>query len=160
MQVIHGTFDILVGEWVAAEDYLYGNYTKWLSNNGWVNDNAGLSLPAFSHWTWVATGGQVLVCDLQGVCDNPKGYWLTDPAIHSPRQEYGITDLGNVGIHNFFATHVCTTFCKDLGIDNKRPLLSNLCLTMTIVQRSSSYSGAHVRTLNAFMVPTLDVIQE
>jgi hypothetical protein len=73
-----------MGEWVAAEHYLYGEYTKWLSNNGWVNSNIGESLPAFSHWTWVETNAKVLVCDLQGVQDDPMGYWLTDPAIHSP----------------------------------------------------------------------------
>ena len=76
-----------VDEWVVVEKFLVGKYTKWLSNNGWVEDDVGPTLPAFSHWTWVETKGQILVCDLQGVCDSPsKGYWLTDPAILSPGQ--------------------------------------------------------------------------
>lgn len=159
VQVTCEFFGFLVGEWVAAERYLYGDFTKWLSNNGWVNYNPGLSLPAFSHWTWVATGGQVLVCDLQGVCDNPMGYWLTDPAIHSPQQEYGNTDRGNVGIHDFFKTHVCTIFCKHLGIDKIRPPPQSLCATGTTPQRSSSYNDAGVVRLNTF-IPQLAVIQE
>lgn len=148
-----------IGEWIVAEQFLYGVYTKWLSNNGWVNSEVGLSLTAFSHWTWVKTGGQVLVCDLQGVRDNPKGYWLTDPAIHSPQQEYGNTDLGNVGIHNFFDTHKCTKCCNDLGIHKKWPQRGSHRPSGGLAQRSSSYCDADVKKMNRF-VPKLDVIQE
>ena len=65
------------------------------------------------------TGGEVLVCDLQGVRDNPTmGYWLTD---NPPRQEYGITDMGNAGIHKFFATHKCTTGHQQEATQRKPP---------------------------------------
>ena len=176
-----------VGQWVVAEPYLHGEYTKWLSNNGWVNSNIGpaISLPAFSHWTWVKSGGELLVCDLQGVCYNsnewlkkfPKGHYiadmiiddrskghtwgykLTDPAIHSPAQQYGATDRGNIGIHDFFRTHECNSFCRKLGIDTKRPDQAKLRPTGTKTQRSTSYSDASIKKMNQF-IPKLDIIQE
>ena len=111
--------NVKVGEWVVVEEYLHGKYTKWLSNEGSVNSEIGLSLPAFAHWTWVKTGRK-LVCDLQGV-RGPSGYWLTDPAIHSLCREYGAPDRGEVGIREFFSTHKCNSFCKALGIETKLP---------------------------------------
>ena len=149
-------------EWVAVEYFLHGEYTKWLSNAGWVNQQEmgeGGSLPAFSHWTWVETNGQLLVCDLQGVKDNPTGYWLTDPAIHSTSRSYGDTDLGNIGMHMFFTTHKCTEFCHALNLENKRPnravLKSNASLTKC---RNTVYSGqVEEKGLWALALP---VIQE
>ena len=170
--------DARVGEWVVAEPYLPGRYTKWLSNNGWVNRDIeiglAISLPAFSHWAWVASGGELLPCDLQGVYDNPlkkdchleditngptQGYRLTDPAIHSPGQQYGATDRGNIGIHDFFRTHKCNSFCWKLGINTKRPDQAKLRPTGTKTQRSTSYSDASVKKMNQF-IPKLDIIQE
>lgn len=157
-----------LGEWVVAEHFLEGNFRKWLSNDGWVSDSAGATLPAFSHWTWVETDGQILVCDLQGVRDNPRGYWLTDnprgywlteAAILSPGQKYGKTDIGNVGIHNFFDSHVCTTICESLGIEEKCPSQRKLQPSRGLRKRGSSYSGEHgVKRHNKF-VPKLDAIQ-
>ena len=37
---------------------------------------------------------------------------LTDPVILSTTQSYGPTDLGQKGISNFFAHHVCGRFCR------------------------------------------------
>ncbi len=121
MQVSSTVPSTVVGEWVIVERYLYGNYTKWLDNNGSVLDDIGESLSAFAHWTWVHTKGMRLVCDLQGVRDF-GGYQLTDPAIHSIDWQYGKTDMGNVGIRNFFCSHNCTSFCKYLAIENIRPI--------------------------------------
>jgi hypothetical protein len=151
-----------VDAWIAAEHFLEGDYTKWLANNGWVSEDVGVSLPAFSHWTWVETNGEVLVCDLQGVRDIPsKGYWLTDPAILSPGREYGSTDIGNAGIHNFFASHKCTTMCRSLGIDKKCPSQRHLRPSKGLVKRGSSYSAEKVvqKRIRRFL-PRLDVIQE
>lgn len=123
-----------VGEWIVVEDFLCGHYMKWICNEGSVNRETGLFLPAFSHWTWVETDGKELVCDLQGVCDNPRGYELTDPAIHSQSQEYGAPDRGNMGIRDFFRTHKCNSFCRGLGINTKRPAHEKVCATGTNVQ--------------------------
>ena len=178
-QLATALMNVRVGEWVVAEPYLRGKYTKWLSNDGWVNNSEhGPSLPAFSHWTWVETGGEVLVCDLQGVCDNDgivdvdqviqnidkhlptdPAYWLTDPAIHSPGQEYGNTDLGNMGILKFFATHECNAICKHLNIDKKKPRQDILRPAGLTPQRNSSYTDAGIKEKNQH-IPKLSVIEE
>ena len=78
---------------------------------------------AFSHFTFVASHRELLVCDLQGVLDAsavPPVFELTDPVIHrrhkqgSRRNTYGRTDRGDAGIHNFFKTHECSELCKRL----------------------------------------------
>ena len=130
------------GETLIAEPYLYGTFTKWISNAGWISHEQTGSLPAFAHWTWVQTNGQLLVCDLQGVKDNPTGYWLTDPAINSMSKSYGQTDLGEIGINLFFATHHCTDFCRSMGIHYSFPMPSGLRGHEWLVNKqNTSYQG-------------------
>ena len=103
-----------LGEWCLVEDYLTGEWTKWNTNAGYVNPRANtVSLHAFSHWTWVHTKGDAMVCDMQGVRRDDR-YILTDPVICSTGQIYGATDLGEVGMAHFFSTHSCTSFCSHL----------------------------------------------
>lgn len=101
-----------------------------------------------------------MVTDLQGVRDRPMGYWLTDPAINSVNREYGKTDIGNIGIHNFFDKHECTTFCKDMGIDKKRPARRDLRPSPSLCKKSSSYSEEEVIKARRRYVPNLDVVPE
>lgn len=151
---------INVGEWVVAEHFLHGDYKKWLSNNGWVSSDAGETLPAFSHWTWVESNGDILVCDLQGVYNKNSGYQLTDPAINSSELKYGKTDIGTIGIHNFFDSHICTPVCKSLGIDWNRPPKRKLRPSKNLVKHGSTYSGEEdVKQANKF-VCQLEAIQE
>ena len=151
---------IEVDEWVVAEHFLHGDYKKWLSNNGWVSD-AGETLPAFSHWSWVETKGNLLVCDLQGVYNDDKtGYQLTDPAINSTELKYGKTDIGNIGIHNFFDSHICTPVCKSLGINRKRPSKRKIRASRNLAKRNSSYSGEDDVKGDNRLASRLDVIQE
>ena len=93
-----------------------GGFEKLVANSGVVayENNRG-SLATFSHWTYHRTQGKFLVTDIQGV--RPKLeeiYLLTDPAIHSVDERGGCLDHGESGILNFFATHECTSRCKDL----------------------------------------------
>ena len=69
-------------------------------------------MPAFSHYTYHASGGKELVCDLQGVKRSNR-YVLTDPVICSLREDYGLTDMGEAGIQAFFANHKCTEICQN-----------------------------------------------
>ena len=72
---------------------------------------------AFSHWSYHDTGGnkrRFLVCDLQGVLNS--SFELTDPAIHSRRKRFGVTDHGQRGHEAFFATHKCNPLCKILQL--------------------------------------------
>jgi len=108
----HG--ECAVDERVCVEPYLSGKFRKVNSNTGWFRRSSDADIgQAFSHWTWCHTGGELLVCDLQGT--RTEGGWLlTDPAAHSSGDggRFGGTDLGSDGIAQFFATHVCNDMCK------------------------------------------------
>lgn len=102
------------GDYVAIEDFLEGNYKKWIANNGYVNPNLSTEvIEAFSHFTYHNSNGELLVCDIQGV-EKAGYYHLTDPAIHSASGPgyYGPTDLGTVGFQLFFNNHKCNQYCN------------------------------------------------
>ena len=112
---------------MALEPYISGEYVKYNSNGGWVND-AKVNDPfhhaaqAFSHFTFERSRGRFLVSDLQGV-----GHVLTDPAVHTrdldrfPRTP---TNLGEDGFKFFFATHACNDVCRKLGLRSRRDMLA------------------------------------
>merc|ERR1711933_507902 len=57
-------------EIVCVESFLEGKFIKVNANNGWFHKSRDYEFNvahAFSHWTWHASGGSFLVCDLQGV---------------------------------------------------------------------------------------------
>eukprot|EP01083_Nonionella_stella_P215822 776405_1 len=100
------------GEYILVEDYLHGNFEKFNSNTGWVKNNKSF-INAFSHWTYHHSNGQYLVCDLQGVKNINNQYKLTDPVITSKNGNiFGNTDLGIVGISNWFYFHKCNQYCN------------------------------------------------
>ena len=100
------------------EEYMEGKYRKYNTNCGWVNPEVShysAAAQAFSHYTWVKSEKQLIVCDLQGVTKSNK-IFLTDPAIHC--KEYmmlqpknGGNNLGPPGIKKFFASHKCNNVC-------------------------------------------------
>ena len=77
-------------------------------------------LLTFSHWSYVYTKRERLVCDLQGTETSKNGqpvFLLTDPSIHSFKPgTFGATDHGRRGHRAFLKTHECTPLCKLLGI--------------------------------------------
>lgn len=119
------------GDKICVEPFLTGKFVKANCNNGYVRECSGNgdadrvfldAAQAFSHWTWTVTDGELLICDLQGVCSEKGGckIWeFTDPAIHcsAGTQRFGVTDLGPRGINAFFSTHKCNALCRHL----KRP---------------------------------------
>lgn len=99
-------------------------FTKFTSNNGWISDDEGWrgeAMEAFSHYTYHRSGGNLIVCDLQGryrynkFNKSKSRFELTDVAICSRRCSYGPTDLGEKGIDSFFNSHVCNQFCSVNG---------------------------------------------
>ena len=59
-----------LNEYCTTEDYLYGNFKKWVNNYGVCSDealNTATTMPAFMHWSWYHTGGEKMIADLQGV---------------------------------------------------------------------------------------------
>ena len=97
-------FRVNDGQPFLLEREIRGSFEKFNSNSGWSSGTDPI-LEAFSHWTWVHTDGDHLVCDLQGHRGEPgdgtpyRGeedyyYLLTDPAICSSCREFGESDLG------------------------------------------------------------------
>ena len=109
----------------SQEPLIQGPYTKYNSNNGFVNkDEYAASLNAFSHWTHQATNGYLMVVDLQGVkVSTPDGtkFTLTDPALHCKDvTRFSGTNLGNQGMHRFFRSHHCNSICKAMKLQPHR----------------------------------------
>lgn len=103
---------------------LIRNFTKFTSNNGWIAGDEGWhgeAMEAFSHFSYHRSGGNLIVCDLQGrykhnrYVNSKSRFELTDIAICSRRCSYGPTDLGEKGIDSFFNSHVCNQFCNVNG---------------------------------------------
>ena len=121
-------------EYAIYEDYLDGEYKKWVGNNGFISPDSNL-LPAFAHWSWVHTGGERMVADLQGVYrPDLNSYLLTDPVILSVGQQYGCTDLGIEGMAMFFLKHTCNQFCNFLP----RPTLNDVARAVPQLQINSA----------------------
>jgi hypothetical protein len=81
----------------------------------------------FSHFTYDATNGKKLVCDVQGVWNPIDGFTLTDPVVHyvsahGRRHLNGATDKGQAGIERFFETHECGAACRRMGL--RKPTFS------------------------------------
>jgi len=102
---------------------LIRNYTKFTSNSGWISEqcnHAVMAMEAFSHYTYHRSGGNLIVCDLQGRHKKNRyskqhmktRFELTDVAICSRQRSYGPTDLGEKGIEAFFWNHRCNQFCQ------------------------------------------------
>lgn len=96
-------------------------YEKFTSNSGWIGSNTDWEvrcMEAFSHFSYHASGGRLIVCDIQGryrrnsYSKAKSRFELTDPAICSRSRSFGPTDLGEKGIDSFFANHVCNEFCQ------------------------------------------------
>src|SRR3989338_992496 len=90
------------GKLYAAEAYVEGEYVKYSNNSGWFDIADNRNTPhAFSHFTYVSSGGELIIVDIQGVGD-----LFTDPVVHhraSPEPAAG--DLGLRGISLFLYSH-------------------------------------------------------
>ncbi len=117
-----------LNEHVIVEDYIPGEFKKWLNNYGYVSNEVSfaIAMPDFAHWSWWYTNGEKMIADLQGVRSD-KAYTLTDPVLMSGSvngRRYGCTDTGVEGIAMFFLNHKCNRFCNSLP----RPTLASLGL--------------------------------
>eukprot|EP00581_Thalassiosira_minuscula_P005645 CAMPEP_0183738648 /NCGR_PEP_ID=MMETSP0737-20130205/55126_1 /TAXON_ID=385413 /ORGANISM="Thalassiosira miniscula, Strain CCMP1093" /LENGTH=396 /DNA_ID=CAMNT_0025973233 /DNA_START=12 /DNA_END=1202 /DNA_ORIENTATION=- len=98
----------LKGQKVLVEPYIK-DFKKFNSNTG-ANDAQAAIAQTFSHFSYHATDGQWLLCDLQGGLVG-NTYTLTDILINSRDKRFGVTDLGVAGIETFLSQHHCNQFC-------------------------------------------------
>ena len=141
-----------VGESVIVEEYIEGSFKKWCNNYGYISQEAhttAQSMPAFMHWSWYDSDGQMMIADLQGV-KHREGYLLTDPVIlsDSSNAQYGCTDMGVEGMAMFFTKHKCNSICQTLPaprfddfVGVIPPRILNLCRTaMPSFQNCTAYT--------------------
>ena len=133
-------------------------FKKYTSNNGWIansyNSNGVAAweveaMEAFTHYSYHKSGGQLIVCDLQGryrhnrYSKNKSRFELTDPAICSRNRTYGPTDLGEKGIETFFSNHTCNKFCHSNNTRWSRPNRARTFFTPTsntsMIRSSQAY---------------------
>lgn len=106
------TFDKVTKQFAYVEPFLDGEYIRFSNNTGYENPNFNAFIPAFSHYTWVASKGQLVVLDVQGTFVNKK-YYLTDPAVQTVNMACGQSDLGACGIMKFLLFHKHNDICKN-----------------------------------------------
>ena len=88
-------------------------YTKFNSNSGHVFPSKHSDMmQALSHFSYHNSGGEYVLCDLQGAFHGSGNVVLTDPAILSRDKSFGPTDLGYPGIIKFFSQHRCNHWCQ------------------------------------------------
>jgi hypothetical protein len=124
METVPGTaarkFGPHICTYYSMERYHSGEFVKFNSNGGYVDANHELA-QAFSHFTWHATDGQMMVLDLQGWCNADRtNYQLTDPAIQTKNRKLLETDtnIGSEAMENFLKVHVCGPSCASLRVPN------------------------------------------
>jgi len=104
------------------EPYFKGAKFKKFNVNSGVVTEFHSTLEAFCHFSFVESGGYLLISDLQGIEFDGK-FILTDPAIHCDALRFGDTNLGAHGMMFFFANHECNSTCERLGLKGKPMVL-------------------------------------
>lgn len=118
---------------VICEQQIPGVFEKYNSNTGYCAPcptGSGVdhdAVQAFSHWTYCATEGKLMVVDCQGGFDSETNtFLLTDPAVHAINYQSALQfgdspNLGSNGFDAFFATHVCNQYCQLLNLQVPEP---------------------------------------
>ena len=78
---------------------------------------------AYSHFTWAASDGRLVVSDVQGV-RNGSTLMVTDPQIHTsgPSDAFGAGNgQSEENVRAFFASHECRGICSKLGLAHPFP---------------------------------------
>lgn len=107
----------LRGTICGVEPFIAGEYHKHNNNFGFVSELERNTPQTFSHFTYEASGHQILVVDIQGVGDH-----YTDPQIHTRRgKEFGKGNLAIRGFERFLESHRCNPICRYLKLPLNNP---------------------------------------
>ena len=98
----------LKGQKILVEPFIR-EFQKFNSNSGAADATATVA-QALSHYSYHASDGTELMCDLQGGRLDDS-YVLSDVVIMSMGKKYGPTDLGATGIENWLNAHQCNRLC-------------------------------------------------
>ncbi|XP_036967490.1 alpha-protein kinase 1 isoform X2 [Acanthopagrus latus] len=109
---------------VTVEPYMLGDFVK-LTNNTGKKDKSFQATDyglAFGHFTYLLSGREEVVVDLQGwVTANGKGLtYLTDPQIHSTKTPKGPSNFAAKGLRLFFEEQhgpECNSICQLLKLE-------------------------------------------
>lgn len=120
-----------VFDWINVEPFLHGSFIKLTNNLHFVNkaekNEKGVEVvTALSHFSYVETGGTLMIVDIQGwtPADGKGVVYLTDPVFHTLNmREFSSGDRHKEGMDAFWANQhpVCNRICQYLGLDKKRP---------------------------------------
>ena len=109
------------GECVTVEEYISGEFTKYINNNGNLcvaeSDTIGQKAQCLTHYSYEKSEKKLMLLDIQG-----SGYDLFDPEIASEdlfdNSEilYCVRNLSKMAIRNFVAKHKCNVFCEIVGL--------------------------------------------
>lgn len=86
------------------------NFKKWNSNTMEERTAEAAVANALSHFSFHHSGGDKLLCDLQGGYTD-GWYVISDVVLHSRGRRFGPSDLGKPGIATWMAGHQCNSFC-------------------------------------------------
>ena len=100
---------LLTGQNMLREPFI-NNFKKFNSNSGATDLTAPVA-QALSHYSYHASDGNEILCDLQGGKVG-ETYVLSDVVLMSKTKKYGNTDLGVTGIENWMHCHRCNQFCS------------------------------------------------
>jgi hypothetical protein len=114
-QVWAGSAGYLQGKRLLQEPFIE-NYQKFNSNTGWADTDTPWPrvMQALSRFSYHVSGGQFVLCDLQGGVYSDTVV-LTDPVILSRSKQYGVTDLGPLGISSFSLIMFAMSFAAQIG---------------------------------------------
>jgi len=150
-----------------AEEYVEGEFIKWNSNAGYVNSEFRATehlmdkfVDTFSHHTWHASKGNLIVVDIQGwnLGDHTsRNIVFTDPQIHTKSfsggnrrtsdklyQRFSLGNLGRTGMLRFFQNHKCSQYCAGMNMK---------AVGMREFKNGPSFTMARGSVLHATQVP-------
>ncbi|KAK6174130.1 hypothetical protein SNE40_017463 [Patella caerulea] len=111
-------------EWVVVEEYMGKDMYPFIDNEGRAGFGNCEVLEAFVHWSYVNSGGFLIVCNLEGIYNTT--FKLKTPTIHSMDSCYGFCDKGEAGISKILNEHRCNHICAEW---NKPPSMNSALMS-------------------------------